>query len=75
MANLDGHFTGVTDAIAAERKAMAQAQRDAEKRLFAVVMGSSLPRWCRPSDDWDEQAAEMADGKLSDAIWSNSNLL
>ena len=41
MANLDGHFTGVTDAIAAERKAMAQAQRDAEKRLFAVVEASS----------------------------------
>ena len=37
MANLDGYFTGVTDAIAAERKAMAQAQRDAEKRLFAVA--------------------------------------
>ena len=40
MANLDGYFTGVTDAIAAERKAMAQAQRDAEKRLFAVVPAS-----------------------------------
>ena len=68
MANLDGHFTGVTDAIAAERKAMAQAQRDAEKRLFAVVMGSSLPRWCRPSGEWDIRDEVMADGPLSGAI-------
>ena len=42
MANLDGYFTGVTDAIAAERKAMAQAQRDAEKRLFAVDLNRQI---------------------------------
>ena len=49
MANLEANFTGVTDAIATERKAMAQAQRDAEKRLFAVIgnLGFDNSDWCK----------------------------
>ena len=43
MANLEADFTGVTDAIATERKAMAQAQRDAEKRLFVVGFDYPAP--------------------------------
>ena len=72
-SDISQSFTDVTDALSLERKAMAHARRDAEKRLFAVVMGSSLPRWCRPSGEWDVRTEVLADGPLTAALWQGAD--
>ena len=41
-SDISQSFTDVTDALSLERKAMAHARRDAEKRLFAVDLGDGI---------------------------------
>ena len=65
--------TDVTDALHTHYKAMAHAARDAEKRTFAVVMGSSLPRHCRVGALWDARDSVCDDRTLAGAITANAN--